>query len=257
MINRGRGKTYFPAATRIIHHSIATSIIHLTIVTSILLKQRLFIWFLSPWLYIWILQHELPIIWYLLLKPLNTNCSWKSMSKYIFGYWMLDKSQKFSITEIERQNYSIWHTLCSISGYISHISSDKWNTILSLLLLSMNCQHLLKLQQNICLDCIFIPQDTRFGHKDSTQQTLSVEFSLRRPGTKIKIILSRFGFKGLKIYSQGVQTTIGSQEMQPAPTQTSKEQQIFLPFLSRRHVAFLYFGYKRSPLFFSSLQGSQ
>ena len=161
------------------------------------------------------------------------------MKGYIFGYWMLDKSWKcFHHRNRERQNYSIWHTLCSISGFISHISSDKWNTILSLLLLSMNCQHLLKLQQNICLDCIFIPQDTRFSHKDSTQQTLSVEFSLRRPGTKIKMILSRFGFKGLKIYSQGVQTTIRSQEMQPAPTQTSKEQHVFSLFFPQGKLLF-------------------
>ena len=151
MINCGGGKTYFSAATRIIHHSIATSIIHLAITTSILLKQGLCIW---------LLQHELPMIWCLSLKPLNINWSGKSMkmSKYIFGYWMLDKSRKcFHHRNRERQNYSIWHTLCSISGFISHISSDKWNTILSLLLLSMNCQHLFKLWQNICLDCIFIP----------------------------------------------------------------------------------------------------
>ena len=40
LINCGGGKTYFPAATRIIHHSIATSIIHFAITASILLAPQ-------------------------------------------------------------------------------------------------------------------------------------------------------------------------------------------------------------------------
>ena len=102
MINCGWGKTYFPAATRIIHHSIATSIIHLAIRTSILLKQGLCIW---------LLQHELPMIWCLSLKPLNINCSGKStkMSIYIFGYWI--KVGNVSITEIETDRITVYGTL--------------------------------------------------------------------------------------------------------------------------------------------------
>ena len=111
---------------------------------------------------------------------------WRWRNIYlVIGCWI--KVGNVSITEIERQNYSIWLTLCSISGYISHISSDKWNTILRLLLLSMILVSILKWWKNICLDCIFLPPDTRFGHGDLTQQTLSVEFSLHQPlGQKSK-----------------------------------------------------------------------
>lgn len=74
--------------------------------------------------------------------------------------------------------------------------------------------------QNIRLDCIFLPQVTRFGHRDLTQQSLSVEFSLRcHQGKEITIILSSSGFEGLEIYSQGVWTAIESREMQE-PTNT-------------------------------------
>ena len=120
---------------------------------------------------------------------------WRWRNIYlVIGCWI--KVGNVSITEIERQNYSIWLTLCSISGYISHISSDKWNTILRLLLLSMISQHL-KMVEKYMSRLYFPPSGHQIWSRGlDTANFICWIFFAPASGTKIKINLYGFWFRG-------------------------------------------------------------